>query len=447
MPALLPLAVKQATGAWRVTSKDLGRDYEEDLSIHPSGIQDYGPEKTLTPIDVVLGYGTATDTIEAAQWLCERMALDPTSLGWKANGEPQPQKSKSEPPADAAPLIRIAAGKLSDIATNAEAFLIDAEVLFYQRAGLLVRPVPDTVAAAGGRKAKTASLKPISEIYMRDQLCRQIKWQRYRHREQKWVDTDPPSEVAATILDRAGEWRFPNIDGVVTTPTLRPDGTILYEPGYDRATQLLLFEPPKLPPIAEKPSRDDALQALALLDELLGEFPFVDQQASRSVALSALITPVVRGAFPVSPAHVARAPTAGSGKSYLFDTASAIVGQPCHVIAAGKTEEETEKRLAACLLAGYPLTNIDNVNGELGGDFLCQVTERPLVSPRVLGRSEQPQIPNRMTIFATGNNIRLKGDMVRRALICSLDARIERPELRTFKNKPVERDRRIGGAT
>ena len=42
VPHVLRSAVKQATGAWRVTSKDLGRDYQEDLSIHPSGIVDFG---------------------------------------------------------------------------------------------------------------------------------------------------------------------------------------------------------------------------------------------------------------------------------------------------------------------------------------------------------------------------------------------------------------------
>jgi putative DNA primase/helicase len=196
-------------------------------------------------------------------------------------------------------------------------------------------------------------------------------------------------------------------------------------PGYDKATCLLLADPPAMPAMAEHPTRKDAEVALSALDELLGEFPFVDE-ASRSVALSALITPVVRGALTVAPAHLSRAPEAGSGKSYLFDIASAIAtGQLCHVIAAGRNEEETEKRLAACVLAGYPLVSIDNLNGGLGGDFLCQVTERPVLSPRVLGRSEQPKLPNRMTLFATGNNLHLVGDMTRRAVICRLDAKVE----------------------
>jgi putative DNA primase/helicase len=83
VPRVLPKAVKHATGAWRVSSRDLGRDYEEDLSIHPTGIQDFGPETGLSPVDVVLKYGTAADAAEAALWLCETLAIDPIALGWK----------------------------------------------------------------------------------------------------------------------------------------------------------------------------------------------------------------------------------------------------------------------------------------------------------------------------------------------------------------------------
>ena len=60
--------------------------------------------------------------------------------------------------------------------------------------------------------------------------------------------------------------------------------------------------------IPERPTRDDALEALGLLESLLEEFPFVDD-ASRSVALSAQITPVARGGFAAVPMHAARSPS------------------------------------------------------------------------------------------------------------------------------------------
>lgn len=84
VPAALPSAVKHANGAWRVNSKDLRRDYQEDLSIHPTGIADFGPEKGLTPIDVMIEYGGARDATTAAMWLCERLGINPARLGWQA---------------------------------------------------------------------------------------------------------------------------------------------------------------------------------------------------------------------------------------------------------------------------------------------------------------------------------------------------------------------------
>jgi hypothetical protein len=92
VPALLPKAKKQSTGAWRVSSRDLGRNLEEDLSIHPNGIQDFGPEQACTAIDTVAQH-LPTDPKGAAMWLCDRLSIDPQSLGW------------NEPPAAGGPMI------------------------------------------------------------------------------------------------------------------------------------------------------------------------------------------------------------------------------------------------------------------------------------------------------------------------------------------------------
>ena len=152
-----------------------------------------------------------------------------------------------------------------------------------------------------------------------------------------------------------------------------------------------------------------------------------------------MITPVVRGAISVAPLHAAKASTAGTGKSFLVDVASAIAtGRICPVASAGLTEEELEKRLTGLLLAGYPVASLDNVNGELGGDLLCQAVERPLVRVRPLGRSDIIELESRATLFATGNCLRVRGDMVRRTLMCTLDAEMERPELRQFTGNPVQ---------
>lgn len=70
------------TGAWRVTSKELGRPLQEDISIHADGIQDFGKEQGETAINLVVEYGGAPTAKDASFWLCDRLGLDPESIGW-----------------------------------------------------------------------------------------------------------------------------------------------------------------------------------------------------------------------------------------------------------------------------------------------------------------------------------------------------------------------------
>lgn len=82
---LLPTAKRQGTGAWRVRSKDLGRDLQEDLSLHPKGIADYGEEKGLTPIDVVVRFGGKTPA-QALKWLADAIGMQLAPPARKAAG-------------------------------------------------------------------------------------------------------------------------------------------------------------------------------------------------------------------------------------------------------------------------------------------------------------------------------------------------------------------------
>jgi putative DNA primase/helicase len=286
----------------------------------------------------------------------------------------------------------------------------------------------------------SAGMAKVTPATMLDLMSQSADWKKFDGRSKKEVAIDPPAVVAGIIVSRVGQWTVPSVAGVITTPTMRPDGTILHQPGYDPVTRLYQVVDPTLIPsyIPDQPTGEDAQAALAVLNELLDEFPFV-ADVDRSVALSAIITPIVRGAVSVAPLHAIRASTAGTGKSYLADTASAIAtGRPCPVIAVSGKPEETESRLVGLLLAAFPLISLDNVNGELGGDLLCQAVERPTVRVRRLGGSDIFEIESRATFYATGNGLRVRGDMTRRTVICNLDAGVERPEERQFTHSPVE---------
>ena len=334
-------------------------------------------------------------------------------------------------------IIAVRPGELDRMATEAESALIGAEIPLYQR-GDLVTPVVNEVAAAGGHKTKVVRLAPVTIPAMLDYLCRSVRFEKFNPTKGAYVPTNPTENLHKIILSRVGEWRFPHLAGVITAPTLRPDGSLLIEAGYDSETRLLLFDPPAMAAIADLPTRHDALAALAKLGGLLSGFPFADE-GSRAVALSGLISPVVRGAMPVVPLHAITAPTSGSGKTYLVDIVSAMLtGDRAPVLSATDKVEETEKRLAGAILDGSPIISLDNVNGNLYSDLLCQIVERPRVKIRPLGTSQLITVESRATIFATGNNLHLVSDLLRRTLTCTLDPALERPELRTFNCDPLK---------
>jgi putative DNA primase/helicase len=375
--------------------------------------------------------------------MCDLLRSNPDTAEWMrekgdANGQREARRIFEKAQATG-PLIRVVPGELHKTASAAEAAIIGAGIPIMQRGQMLVRPIMQEVPATKGRMTLSASFAEMNVHSFVDVMCGCATWEKFDARTEDWVRINPPKNVADTIMSRVGAWTFPKVVGVITTPTIRPDGTILSAPGYDPATRLYHFADPALTltPTVHNPTRQNAEKALACLKTLLAEFPFTNE-VSRATALSGLITPIVRGALTVAPLHLFKANTAGSGKSYLVDTASAIAaGRACPVAAAGHDEAETEKRLAGLLLSGFPLVSLDNVNGELGGDLLCQAIERPLVRIRRLGGSDIIEIESRATIFATGNAARVRGDMTRRTVIADLDAEMERPELRQFKADPM----------
>jgi hypothetical protein len=340
--------------------------------------------------------------------------------------------------------IRVVAGEIARAVDETEEALAALRVPVMVRAGFLCQPIVDNRPAAKCRETEVSEtevtlLTAMNSHSMSYVLNRhKITFQKWNERAKGWRYIDPPNEVIQKLLAK-GTWpRLSHVVGVVTVPTLRPDGTVLSKPGYDPATKLW-YAPAgdlRLPPI--RATREAAEAALALLKDLLSEFPFATD-LDKAVALAALMTPVLRGACDVVPLILIVATTPGSGKSYMADLASAIVrAQRCPVITAARGEE-AEKRLGALILESVQIISIDNCIYDLGGAMLCQMVERPIIRTRILGKSETPECEWRGTLFANGNNIGVMGDMTRRTIECSLDPGMERPEFRQFSFDPIER--------
>jgi hypothetical protein len=335
--------------------------------------------------------------------------------------------------------IRIVAGEIARAVDETEEALAALHVPVLVRAGFLCQPIVDKRPAADRSETEVTLLTRMNPHSMSYVLNKHgIKFERRNERAKEWKYIDPPPAVVEKLLAK-GNWpRLPHAVGVVTVPTLRPDGTVLSEPGYDPATKLWYSSASglRLPPI--RATREAAEVALALFKDLLSGFPFVTD-LDRAVALAALMTPVLRGGCDVTPLLLIVAPTPGSGKSYLADIASTIVrAQKCPVITAARGEE-AEKRLGALILEGVQIISLDNCIYDLGGAMLCQMVERPLIRTRILGKSETPECEWRGTLFANGNNIGVMGDMTRRTIECNLDPGMERPEFRKLSFDPIER--------
>lgn len=137
-----------------------------------------------------------------------------------------------------APKIIFRADALHEVVSEAEDALIDAGAAVFQRGQMLVIPISVEVPAADNRRTKSPALKPVDVAALRDRLSRYIVFKKYNKQQKSLVAISPPVEVAEILLSRAGEWRLRSIAGIITTPTMRADGSILTEPGYDPATQL-----------------------------------------------------------------------------------------------------------------------------------------------------------------------------------------------------------------
>jgi hypothetical protein len=350
-----------------------------------------------------------------------------------------------KPGAGGLPKIRIFGGKLPELVDQAEEALIAAGGLgLYQRGGEIIRPVLEETPGADGTKTQSWRLQAITRSYLRECLTRAAEFLKIDKHEND-IRIDCPKDIAETYASRVGLWKLRPLVGIVNTPLLRGDGTLLDKPGYD-AVAGLLFEPEGqvFPPIPANPTKEEAQEALLLFIDLLRTFPFV-APADQTVAVSAILTAVARRSMTTAPLHAFTAPSPGSGKSLLVNVACVIAtGRRVAAITQGRKDEELESRLVGMLLAGHGHVSVDNCDRPLGGPQLCTALSEERANLRKLGSSEVYDVAMNAMFFATGNNLVLLDDLGRRTVTCTIDAREERPELRGFEGDllgQVRRDR------
>jgi putative DNA primase/helicase len=336
------------------------------------------------------------------------------------------------------PDVNLIEGELPLVVDLAEAASLESTESIFQRGGMLVRPVrrrPLSTRALR-RQADSLGFLPVDSVWLREHLTRCANFMRFDKRAETWRRVNCPPNIAETLLARSGHWRYRHLVGAVSAPTLRPDGSLLQDPGYDEATGLV-FDPgstdfPRIKEQAE--TRQNAEKALQTLRaSVTCTFPFVSE-ADESVALALILTALVRRALPAAPLGAITAPIMASGKTLLADLIAIIAtGTSAAAMTHPSSEEETAKVLLSVLLDGDPIVLLDNVDQPLRSEALCSVLTSESFSGRLLGQSRTVVVPTSATFLATGNSLQIAGDLRTRAVLCRLDPRCENPEQRQFR--------------
>jgi hypothetical protein len=293
---------------------------------------------------------------------------------------------------------------------------------------------PPTLFQRGTEPAQIATddqgqpiIRELPEPVLDDRIDRAADF--YRSTEKRGaVRTDLSKRYVQRIRETID---LPPLDGIVEVPVLRKDGSILDEPGYDEGSRLY-YRPDEdldMPDVPRDPTGEQVAAAKEMIWKPLQDFPFVNR-ASKANALALMLTPIIRPQLAGQnvPLAIVDATVQGTGKTLFVNVVSrTATGRTAGTMSAPEGDEEWRKQITAQLLQGASMIVVDNVRGRLQSAPLEQALTTSLWQDRVLGKSQQVELPQRATWVATGNNVQPKGDMTRRVYPIRMDAEMERP--------------------
>ena len=266
---------------------------------------------------------------------------------------------------------------------------------------LTVGDRPPTLFNYGGTLAQirrvdgAIKVEALSITALKGRLDRVANFMKWSKPDNSLSPVRPPNDVVEDML--ALELPLPPLSGIAGAPVFDESWTLVDTPGYQPSTHLF-FESNdcRIPPVPETPSDGDLRQARSLLlEEWLGDFPFVEE-SSRAHAITALLSHVLRNRIdgPV-PLFAVDAPTAGSGKTLLVESIGIITtGAAPAAMSLPRKDDELRKQITSVLLNGSPLVLLDNITHQLESGVLAAALTSRNWSDRLLGKSETVSVPN-----------------------------------------------------
>lgn len=335
--------------------------------------------------------------------------------------------------------VKVLIGPDEHRVVNEAVAALSADPTVYQRGGVLVRVIRENSRPGLiRREAGTATITFLPQACLRERLTKYVAFtQIVRRREGTEEAEAHPTQWLVAAVDARGEWPgIRTLTGISDVPVLRADGTLWQTPGYDDATGVLYEPSADFPLIPDDVTLDDADAAVQKLLDVVCDFPF-ESQDHRAAWLAALLTPLARFAFEgPTPLFLIDANVRGAGKGLLAQTIGQIVlGREMPVSSYAHDPEEMRKKITAIALAGDRVIHLDNLEGNFGNDTLDRALTATRWKDRLLGKSQEVDLPLIPVSYGTGNNVAVAADTTRRIVHVRLDVLAERPEERTgFKH-------------
>lgn len=288
------------------------------------------------------------------------------------------------------------------------------------------------------RLTPTGEALPVTAEWLQWYATGLARFEQWDARAKKTKPVDCPLTLARSICALAGNWHLPTLEGVLTAPSMTPDGRVIQQDGFDDQTGLYLHSPANEAwrTIPEHPDLANVKAALAYLWTPFETFPFVSP-VDRGGFLAALLTALVRPLLPTAPGFLISAPVAGSGKTLLALCVATLTGGTAGVSSAGRDEAEMGKQLLTALRFFSRCIIFDNLSRPLESESLCAFLTTPHYSDRLLGTNLYISGRPVAVVVITGNNPTIIGDLNRRLIRITIDPACERPFDRRFDLDPL----------
>jgi len=282
------------------------------------------------------------------------------------------------------------------------------------------------------RELGRASKRLMDLASLRHWLTLRFRMRRF-NKDGDMVSTRPDENLLANLLVHT-KTALPNVTRVTETPILASDGRLIDQEGLDLKSGIYYLPAPGF----EKWEPFDLLTAVAIVDDLLSDFPFMEP-TDKAHAVAFALTPIIRMTIKGrTPMFRFEAPQPRTGKTLLMRLLARLTCMTISDLGPAKDDEEWRKRLTAALREEPDALLFDNIE-TLEFPSVKKLLTDDIWQERVLQTSTTLRAKVECVFGASVNNPAVSAEIMGRSLRVRLDAKSEHPETgRVFKHRHIE---------